>query len=193
MSIFARSPNQTQPDASSDHWSARSEQHPVLTRRGVLLPYPVSLITSIDLIRPEQNRDGSTFAFSRLGLHSSLTRNLKPGNCVAFVDHWDNEKSPKSAGVPSRTVPRHACKDRSRRCGHAAGEKSSRPSGLRAGSPPSPPPRLIRLTVRRLPRSPRLSGPGPHCPTTGRYSASAGVISVMVWNSPRNSGRFCAR
>lgn len=40
--------------------------------------------------------------------------------------------------------------------------KLSRPGGLRAGSPPSPPPRSIRPTVRRLPRSPRLSGPGPH-------------------------------
>ena len=37
-----------------------------------------------------------------------------------------------------------------------------RPGGLRAGSPPSPPPRSIRPTVRRLPRSPRFSGPGPH-------------------------------
>ena len=37
-----------------------------------------------------------------------------------------------------------------------------RPGGLRTGSPSSPPPRLIRPTVRRLPRSPRLSGPGPH-------------------------------
>ena len=36
-----------------------------------------------------------------------------------------------------------------------------RPGGLRTGSPPSPPPRSIRPTVRRLPRSPRLSGPGP--------------------------------
>jgi hypothetical protein len=47
-------------------------------------------------------------------------------------------------------------------CGRAAGENSSQPGGLRAGSPPSPPPRLIRPTVRRLLRSPRLSGPGPH-------------------------------
>jgi len=37
-----------------------------------------------------------------------------------------------------------------------------RPSGLWAGSPPSPPPRLIRPIVRLLPRSPGLSGPGPH-------------------------------
>ena len=37
-----------------------------------------------------------------------------------------------------------------------------RPGGPRAGSPPSPPPRLIRPIVRLLPRSPRLSGPGPH-------------------------------
>lgn len=42
-------------------------------------------------------------------------------------------------------------------CGRAVGENSSRPGGLRAGSPPSPSPRLIRPTVRRLPRSPRLS------------------------------------
>ena len=37
-----------------------------------------------------------------------------------------------------------------------------RPGGRRTGSPPSPPPRSIRPAVRRLPRSPRLSGPGPH-------------------------------
>ena len=37
-----------------------------------------------------------------------------------------------------------------------------RPSGLRAGSPPPRPPRSIRPAVRRLLRSPRLSGPGPH-------------------------------
>lgn len=30
------------------------------------------------------------------------------------------------------------------------------PGGLRTGSPPFPPPRSIRPTVRRLPRSPRL-------------------------------------
>ena len=43
-----------------------------------------------------------------------------------------------------------------------------RPGGLRTGSPPSPPPRLIRPTVRLLPRSPRLSGPGPHQRPYGR-------------------------
>jgi hypothetical protein len=36
-----------------------------------------------------------------------------------------------------------------------------RPGGLRTGSPPSPPPRLIRPTVRLLPRSPRFLSPGP--------------------------------
>ena len=35
-------------------------------------------------------------------------------------------------------------------------------SGLRTGSPPFPPPRLIRPTVRLLLRPPRFSGPGPH-------------------------------
>ena len=48
------------------------------------------------------------------------------------------------------------------------------PSGLRAGSPPFPPPRLIRPIVRLLPRSPRLSGPGPHqrpCRCAARQTA----------------------
>jgi hypothetical protein len=40
-------------------------------------------------------------------------------------------------------------------------ENECRPGELRTGSPPSPPPRLIRPNVRLLPRSPRLSGPGP--------------------------------
>ncbi len=44
---------------------------------------------------------------------------------------------------------------------HAAGPYDGQPSGLRAGSPPSPHPCLIRPTVRRLPWSPRLLGPGP--------------------------------
>jgi hypothetical protein len=49
-----------------------------------------------------------------------------------------------------------------------------RPSGLRAGSPPFPPPHLIRPIVRLLLRSPRLSGPGPHqqhCPCAARHAA----------------------
>ena len=46
--------------------------------------------------------------------------------------------------------------------GQAAGENSSQPGGLRTGSPPFPQPYLIRPTVRRLLRAPRLSGPGPH-------------------------------
>jgi hypothetical protein len=45
--------------------------------------------------------------------------------------------------------------------GRAADHMMDQPGGLRTGSPPSPPPRLIRPTVRLLPRSPRLSGPGP--------------------------------
>jgi hypothetical protein len=44
---------------------------------------------------------------------------------------------------------------------HTASETSSRPCGLRTGSPPSPPPRSIRPAVRLLPRSPRFMGPGP--------------------------------
>src|SRR5262245_65959132 len=42
-------------------------------------------------------------------------------------------------------------------CGSGPGLNFSRPlGGLRAGSPPSPPPRSIRPIVRRLLRSPRL-------------------------------------
>jgi hypothetical protein len=44
---------------------------------------------------------------------------------------------------------------------HPADKILSRPDGLRTGSPPFPPPRSIRPTVRRLPRSPRFMGPGP--------------------------------
>jgi len=76
------------------------------------------------------------------------------------------------AGVPSRTLHRHACKYRNHMRGYAVGENSSRPGGLRAGSPPSPPPRSIRPTVRRLPRSPRLSGPG-------RATSKQGVVSAL--------------
>ena len=81
-----------------------------------------------------------------------------------------------------------------------------RPGGLRTGSPPSPPPRSIRPTVRRLPRSPRLSGPGPHsgrsvsCPAAPDrpvvrrrapnlcYSA-ASAIGAIASQIVRNSSR----
>lgn len=67
---------------------------------------------------------------------------------------------------------------------HAAGENSASLDGLRTGSPSSPPPRSIHPTVRRLLRSPRLSGPGPH----NSHSAAAFVplmfsISAIDWNS----------
>ncbi len=39
---------------------------------------------------------------------------------------------------------------------HRTGTMIASQGGLRAGSPPSPPPRLIRPTVRRLLRSPRF-------------------------------------
>src|SRR3546814_4303923 len=42
-----------------------------------------------------------------------------------------------------------------------------RPGGLRTGSPSSPPPRSIRPTVRRLPRSPRFTC----CPKLGCSTA----------------------
>ena len=53
-------------------------------------------------------------------------------------------------------------------CGRAAGENSSRPGGLRAGSPPSPPPRSIWPTVQRLPRPLCLSGRGHTRPRRSR-------------------------
>jgi hypothetical protein len=63
-----------------------------------------------------------------------------------------------SAGIPSSNTLR---------CHVLASSLATRlayafqPSGLRTGSPPSPPPHSIRPTVRRLLRSPRLLGPGP--------------------------------
>ena len=60
-----------------------------------------------------------------------------------------------------------------------------RPGGLRAGSPPSPPPRSIRPTVRRLPRSPRLSGPGPHRDRPFRPAATDEPAPVGADRQPR--------
>ncbi len=66
-----------------------------------------------------------------------------------------------------------------------------RPGGLRTGSPPSPPPRLIRPIVRLLPRSPRLSGPGPHQPVLNcrplKGQAAVCSSSARFWNSFRIS------
>lgn len=70
--------------------------------------------------------------------------------------------------------------------------KTRRPCGLRAGSPPSPPPRLIRPIVRRLPRSPRLSGPGPLCcHSAAVLSGPMLPISAIAWNSGKYSCRCC--
>jgi hypothetical protein len=71
--------------------------------------------------------------------------------------------------------------------------KLSQPGGLRTGSPPSPPPRLIRPTVRRLPRSPRFSGPGPRdCHSAAAFAVLMLSISAIIWNSVRYSCRLCA-
>jgi hypothetical protein len=70
-------------------------------------------------------------------------------------------------GVSGRLPLSHVCRHAPQHHGRTHIDRPSgrpyerRPSGLRTGSPPSPPPRLIRPTVRLLPRSPRLSGPGP--------------------------------
>ena len=59
------------------------------------------------------------------------------------------------------------------------------PSGLRAGSPPFPPPRLIRPTVRLLPRSPRFRVRVPinTCSTRQKFpvcQAAAASVSVEL-------------
>ena len=65
--------------------------------------------------------------------------------------------------------------------------RDRRDLGRSPGSPPSPPPRSIRPSVRRLPRSPRLSGPGPHRgrPPIPPYSA-ASDNGAAVWQISRN-------
>lgn len=52
------------------------------------------------------------------------------------------------------------------------------PGGLRTGSPPSPPPHSIRLTVRLLLRSPRLLGPGPR----GQMLSEAGGRRLLLFD-----------
>ena len=79
-------------------------------------------------------------------------------------------------GVSGRLPLSHVCRHAPQHHGRAHIDRPSgrlyegRPGGLRTGSPPSPPPRLIRPTVRLLLRSPRFSGPGP--PFIGRMEAS---------------------
>ena len=96
-------------------------------------------------------------------------------------------REPRSGSIDTPAV-RHT----RRTVEYAADRNLGRPDGLRAGSPPSPSPRSIRLTVRRLPRSPRLSGPGPHCPHSAADLASPKLsIPAIDWNSDRYSGRCC--
>ncbi len=64
--------------------------------------------------------------------------------------------------------------------------KAHQPDGPRTGSPPSPPPRLIRPNVRLLPWSPRL---WVRVPVEQRQSAgSVEDICTIFRNSLRNSG-----
>ena len=69
--------------------------------------------------------------------------------CGCSFDQPPHDKPPPRRGRPAIGRPRDRAYD-------------GRPGGLRTGSPPSPPPRSICPAVRRLPRSPRLSGPGSH-------------------------------
>ena len=90
------------------------------------------------------------------------------------------------AGIACLTARRRGRPQLARPRGRPYGD---RPGGLRAGSPPSPPPRSIRPTVRRLPRSQRLSGPGPieaggrPAPATHRR-IGAGLRSCSIRQRP---------
>lgn len=104
--------------------------------------------------------------------------------------------SGREAGVPSHAYPRHACKYRAHMRGHAVGEISAdlvgservrRHPHRRARSAP-------QCGVSCGPRACRVRVPI----SSGRpsYSASGGgaeAISVMAWNSAKNSGRCCIR
>ena len=78
--------------------------------------------------------------------------------CRARSCRWDGRAGPVRR--------QHARLQHAAQSPHAAGPYVGRPGGLPAGSPPFPPPCSIRPIVRRLPWSPRLSGPGPHHPST---------------------------
>lgn len=125
---------------------------------------------------------------SRLGLRRGLCRNGFPRR---------RAHSPSAANAPAFVSMADT--------DHWAGENSSQPGGLRAGSPPSPPPHLIRPSVRRLLRSPRF-GSGSPSSKEGQlpnYSVSILLASVVdagctrpatIWrNSPRISPWFLSR
>lgn len=131
--------------------------------------------------------------------------NILPLRRAAPSLSLSNAGRPSTAHGNGNPVAGQACRDprsgsidtpasrRTRRTvEYAADRNLGRPDGLRAGSPPSPSPRSIRLTVRRLPRSPRLSGPGPHCSHSAADLASPKLsIPAIDWNSDRYSGRCC--
>jgi hypothetical protein len=85
------------------------------------------------------NRSSMTALFRSAGV---ACRRLGHARCVQAVQ-------------PAKHVPTSCAAGRTRLA------YDCRPGGLRAGSPPSPPPPSIGPAVRRLRRSPRLLGPGP--------------------------------
>ena len=106
-------------------------------------------------------------------------------------DPFWRERTVNQAGVPIRANPRNACKCRNHMRGRAVGETSADLVGSER----------VRRHPHRRTRSCPLSGVscGPHAcrvrvpisPDRFGYSASVGrvdVISVMAWNSARNSG-----
>jgi hypothetical protein len=104
---------------------------------------------------------------TRLGLHKPETRcpgsdrkpDARPSRSWGWT--WARAQGRVSRpGVHSADTPGTSGPDAYRPAMRS--DYEFRPGGLRTGSPPSPPPRLIRPTVRLLPRSPRLSRPGPH-------------------------------
>lgn len=105
---------------------------------------------------------------------------------VTTLTHHDGSENRDAGCEPGdqplqRTLPRAG---RPRRIAWPA--NLCRPGGLRTGSPPLPLPRSIRPTVRRLPQSLRLSGPG-------RYLAGAecdgAIYPAMATAGDRNRVR----
>jgi hypothetical protein len=123
-------------------------------------PPPRNPSAKISALATSWNPGGASARLGSFILGKLVACRLDTSCCQATLDR----RRPLQVRQPSISAPEQAAI-----CLFA-------PGGLRTGSPPSPPPRLIRPTVRRLPRSPRLWVRVPNTPDSPScYSSSSGL------------------
>ena len=129
--------------------------------------------------------------FSKLATSSKTCGNLAGPSSVASVDFFVRSLN---AGAPGARAPL----DRHARIPRARSMIGTRPAKTQPAwwAPPDgvaaiPTAALDPPLVRRLARSPRLSGPGPHYHhSAAAFAAPMLSISAIVWNSLRYSCRL---